>query len=118
MRPIIGAMARRSRYRWRTWLRGRAPTSLTEVLPKGERDCGAHEWYRSDETTWRCYHCEPGVTHVSPWSPADTIAIRLAALARRARALEGRSAAEAGGEYREVVRETMALLENVDLVKP
>jgi len=47
------------RYRLRTWLRGRLPVALADVVRKGARDCGAHEWYRADEQTWRCYHCEP-----------------------------------------------------------
>lgn len=61
----------RGKYRMRTWLRRRLPWAVSARIPKG-RDCGAHAWYRSDETTWRCYHCEAGVTNQSPWEPIDT----------------------------------------------
>jgi hypothetical protein len=56
------------RYRLRTWLRGRLPVALADLVPKGRHDCGAHEWYRADEQTWRCYHCEPAIAHSSPWT--------------------------------------------------
>lgn len=52
---------RRGRYRARTWLRGHLPYRLLWLAPKGLGDCGGHEWYRSDEATDRCYHCEAGV---------------------------------------------------------
>ncbi len=59
---ISTAMASgRGRYRWRTWLRSRFPYWLSDRIPKGARDCGKHEWYRSDEEYFRCYHCEVGV---------------------------------------------------------
>jgi hypothetical protein len=76
------------RYRWRTWLRGRLPSRLAGLVPKGRRDCGAHEWYRSEPGTWRCYHCEAGLAHVSPWSEAEGLELRLAALDLRHHALE------------------------------
>ena len=61
----------RGRYRLRTWLRGRLPVVLTELVPKGARDCGDHEWYRADEQSWRCYHCEPAVASSSPWTQEE-----------------------------------------------
>lgn len=62
------------RYRIRTWLRGHAPTPLVGLFPKGRKDCGAHEWYRVDGATDRCYHCDVGVrphepTPIVPGSP-------------------------------------------------
>jgi hypothetical protein len=58
---------RGGRYRWRTWLRGRLPVVLSDLVPKGRSDCGAHEWYRADADTWRCYHCIPAIALSSPW---------------------------------------------------
>jgi hypothetical protein len=49
------------RHRWRTWLRVHLPMWATGLVPKGETDCGNHEWYRSDAQTWRCYHCSVGI---------------------------------------------------------
>lgn len=46
-----------ARYRLRTELRGSLPWALARMVPKGRRDCGAHEWHRADEHTDRCYHC-------------------------------------------------------------
>jgi hypothetical protein len=51
----------RGRYRIRTWLRGNLPGPLSDLFPKGKRDCGSHEWYRSSEDTDRCYHCDVGI---------------------------------------------------------
>lgn len=45
------------KYRVRTWLRGHVPGFAADRIPKGA-DCGNHEWYRQDETTDACYHCE------------------------------------------------------------
>ena len=53
-------MSKRPRYRWRTWLRGHLPWALVDLFPKGTKDCGDHEWFRFDEATDRCYHCEMG----------------------------------------------------------
>lgn len=50
-----------ARYRARTVWRTRLPYVLAALVPKGRRDCGAHEWYLSEGTTWRCYHCVVGV---------------------------------------------------------
>jgi hypothetical protein len=49
------------KYRRRTRIRGRIPLALARLVPKGKQDCGAHEWYRSEGETWRCYHCQVGV---------------------------------------------------------
>ncbi len=48
------------RYRLRTMLRGVLPYFLSDRIPKGSRDCGNHEWYRQDDNTDACYHCEVG----------------------------------------------------------
>jgi len=53
-------MSKRPRYRWRTWFRGRLPRALVGLFPKGLKDCGQHEWFRFDDETDRCYHCEVG----------------------------------------------------------
>ncbi len=52
----------------RTWLRGYAPRQLTRLFPKGARDCRSHEWYRQDEQTDACYHCDPAAR---PHEPLD-----------------------------------------------
>lgn len=43
--------------RWRCALRAHLPWFLIWLAPKSRRDCGLHQWYRSDESTWRCYFC-------------------------------------------------------------
>jgi hypothetical protein len=43
-------------------LRRHLPWSLLWISPKGRRDCGWHEWYKRDDETWLCYHCEVGRT--------------------------------------------------------
>lgn len=68
------------RYRLRTRLRGALPAAIATRIPKGHADCGDHEWYRADESTWRCYHCQPGVTSVSPFTPEEDALGRLRAL--------------------------------------
>lgn len=80
----------RGRYRIRTWLRGRLPGPLAGLFPKGRGDCGGHEWYRADDSTWRCYHCEVGETHRSPWTSDQAVHLRLAALAETLRLIEYR----------------------------
>ena len=84
------------RYRLRIWLRGRLPVALADLVPKGARDCGAHERYRADQQTWRCYHCEPGVASSSPWSSEEQLQHTLGGInsALRVLALRG----EPGGE--------------------
>jgi hypothetical protein len=49
------------KYRLRTWVRAHAPYFIADRIPKGRKDCGNHEWYRSDEYTDHCYHCEVGI---------------------------------------------------------
>ncbi|MFJ8041753.1 hypothetical protein ACIRBX_14775 [Kitasatospora sp. NPDC096147] len=58
-------MIRTGRYRWRTALRRLLPWRLIGLAPKGARDCGAHEWYRHDARSARCYHCAVGER---PWT--------------------------------------------------
>jgi hypothetical protein len=41
---------------------------LAGLIPKGARECGAHQWYRADVGTWRCYHCRPALATSSPWT--------------------------------------------------
>lgn len=67
------------KYRWRTWLRMLLPGFLTPFVPKGGKDCGDHEWHRSDATAWRCVHCRAGVTHEEPWGPIESVHLKLAA---------------------------------------
>lgn len=94
------------KYRLRTWLRGHLPPWLSWVAPKGKSDCGNHEWYRSEGITWRCYHCEAGVTEESPWSPEEETKIRIAALLESLRVLNYRPLTpETVREERELVRE-------------
>jgi hypothetical protein len=52
----------RGRYRWRTELRKRLPyrPPIYQLVPKGKRDCGDHEWYLEEDGVWRCYHCRVG----------------------------------------------------------
>ncbi len=60
-----------SNYRYRTAARERLPGVLAGLVPKGRHDCGEHEWYKAAEQTWRCYHCEVGVTHNVPWDARE-----------------------------------------------
>lgn len=50
----------KARYRWRTTLRSNLPPPLWRLVPKGRKDCGEHEWYKSTEDWDACYHCEAG----------------------------------------------------------
>lgn len=75
------------RYRLRTWLRGRLPATLAGLAPKGQRDCGAHEWYRADEHTWRCYHCEPATATSSPWTREEHLQHTLGGITASLRSL-------------------------------
>jgi hypothetical protein len=54
------------KYRVRTWLRTHTPYLISDRIPKGQKDCGNHVWYRSDESTYRCYHCVVGKRAVEP----------------------------------------------------
>lgn len=74
------------KYRYRTALREHLPESLAALVPKGSKDCGNHEWYKSAEQTWRCYHCEVGVTHTVPWDDREIGARRAEAAAAKIRA--------------------------------
>ncbi len=80
----------RSRYRHRTSLREKFPERIAALIPKGSRDCGDHEWYSATEQTWRCYHCESGVTDTVPWDQQELTARRQEADAMRIRAGTGR----------------------------
>jgi hypothetical protein len=104
---------RGGRYRFRTWLRGRLPVALADLLPKGPRDCGAHEWYRADEETWRCYHCEPAIVHSSPWTREEHLQHTLGGINSTLRILafagEPRSEKELI-ELRRLIREALAAL--------
>ncbi|MBA3617331.1 MAG: hypothetical protein H0W52_14625 [Rubrobacteraceae bacterium] len=77
---------RSGNYRLRTALRENLPEPLAALIPKGARDCGNHEWYKSAEQTWRCYHCKPGLTHTVPWDEREIEARRLEAGAMKIRA--------------------------------
>ena len=76
----------RARYRLRTQLRSTLPQPLSRRFPNGQHNCGDHERYRSDGTTWRCYHCEVGVTHENPWDEREQTTRSLEADAMRVRA--------------------------------
>lgn len=84
------------RYRTRAWLRKRLPGALSRVVPKGRSDCGAHEWYRAGEQTWRCYYCESANTRSSPWTREEQLQHTLGGInsTLRAVALSGKSGGE------------------------
>ena len=101
------------RYRVRTWLRGHLPVALAGFAPKGGRDCGAHEWYRADETTWRCYHCEPAVATESPWTREEQLQHTLGGIHATLRTLASRGEPreeEELVELRLLIREALAVL--------
>lgn len=104
---------RSGRYRLRTWLRGRLPVALADLLPKGHCDCGVHEWYRADEETWRCYHCEPAIAHSSPWTREEHLQHTLGGISSTLRILalagEPRSDEELV-ELRRLIEEALAAL--------
>jgi hypothetical protein len=101
------------RYRLRTWLRGRLPGALPDLVPKGRRDCGAHEWYRADEGTWRCYHCGPALTRSSPWTREEHLQRTLGGISSTLRMMalagEPRSDEELI-ELHRLIREALAAL--------
>jgi len=33
---------------------------MADLFPRGLKDCGQHEWFRFDDESDRCYHCEVG----------------------------------------------------------
>ncbi len=101
------------RYRLRTWLRGRLPRSLAGLAPKGRRDCGAHEWYRADEQTWRCYHCKPAIATSSPWTREEQLQYTLGGITATLRTLAAAEAPRNGdelGELRRLIGEALAAL--------
>ncbi|GLW33651.1 hypothetical protein Areg01_65890 [Actinoplanes regularis] len=55
-----------AKYRLRTNIRKHVPFFMIDLFPKGKKDCGDHEWYRSAEDLYLCYHCEVGVRHDEP----------------------------------------------------
>jgi hypothetical protein len=58
----------RPKYRTRTRIRKLLPWVLVDRgwAAKGRSDCGQHEWYRQDQFTERCYHCEIGLRPTQP----------------------------------------------------
>lgn len=101
----------KGRYRMRTALRARLPAGLATRVPKGPGDCGDHEWYRSGAEMWRCYHCEQGISHVSPFSEVDEVAGRMAALDCLADSLVRKPLTpEVAGQYRDILGEMLSLL--------
>lgn len=74
------------KYRYRTLLREHLPAPLSALFPKGRKPCGKHEWYKAEEQTWRCYHCQPGLAHTVPWDEREIAARRLEAGAMQIRA--------------------------------
>ncbi len=104
---------RGGRYRVRTWLRGRLPVALVDLLPKGHRDCGDHEWYRADEQTWRCYHCEPAVALSSPWTREEHLQHTLGGISSTLRILALTSVPRSDEELielRRLISEALAAL--------
>ena len=80
MRRTIESGMRDGRYRTRTALRGVLPGWLSWLAPKGIGDCEDHERYLSTASKWRCYHCEAGIAHESPFSPAEQLQVEVEAL--------------------------------------
>ncbi len=74
------------KYRHRTWLRENLPDVVAHLIPKGSHDCGKHEWYLAEPGVWRCYHCQVGITHTTPWDEQEFEARRLEAAAMNIRA--------------------------------
>ncbi len=110
------------RYRLRTWCRGRLPVALGDVVPKGARDCGAHEWYRADQQTWRCYHCEPAIASSSPWNSEEHLQHTLGGIDSTLRVLAVRGepgSEEELGELHRLVQEALAARQpEDDLLQP
>ena len=102
-----------SRYRLRTWLRARLPAGLAILAPKGRHDCGAHEWYRADQTTWLCYHCKPAIAHSSPWTREEQLQHTFGGISSTLRLLALRETAGSEqelDELRRLVNEALAAL--------
>jgi hypothetical protein len=105
---------RGGRYRFRTWLRGRLPAALADLAPKGQRDCGEHEWYRVDGHTWRCYHCEPAISRSSPWTSEEQLQHTLGGISSTLRVLTiaGEPHEDDLVELRRLLGEALAALPN------
>ncbi len=56
----------KGKYRYRAMLREHAPAAIAARISKGQNDCGNHGWYLDEPHTWRCYHCDVGITHELP----------------------------------------------------
>jgi len=54
------------KYRLRTRIRRLLPFALIGLVRKGKQDCGDHEWYRSTDEIYRCYHCVAGIRRGRP----------------------------------------------------
>lgn len=101
------------RYRIRSALRERLPGVLAGLAPKGAGDCGAHEWYRASEETWRCYHCEVGVASSSPWTREEQLQHALGGINSTLRAVRLRGdlgGEEEAAELRRLVHEALSVL--------
>jgi hypothetical protein len=73
-----------ARYRLRTTLRGILPRWAGRFVPKGSRDCGAHQWYHAGDGLDRCYHCEAGQRdHTAALGPSVGDVLRLRPWERR-----------------------------------
>ncbi|HEX3692251.1 MAG TPA: hypothetical protein VHU13_02805 [Solirubrobacteraceae bacterium] len=89
------------------------PGVIAEWVPKGRSDCGAHEWYRSDEQTWRCYYCQPAATDSSPWTREEQLQRTLGGISSTLRVVamgEAASDDRALSELRRLVGEALASL--------
>jgi hypothetical protein len=53
----IPRLRRLGRYRWRTAARLWFPYELMWLFPKGNDDCGDHDWYKHDDVVSLCCHC-------------------------------------------------------------
>ena len=94
-------------------MRGRLPGGLAGLSPRGAHDCGAHQWYRADAGTWRCYHCRPAIATSSPWTREEHLERTLGGIDATLRGLalrgEPRDQRELG-ELRRLAREALAAL--------
>jgi hypothetical protein len=41
-------------------MRKHLPGRAIGVFPKGNKDCGDHQWYKESQLVDRCYHCKVG----------------------------------------------------------
>jgi hypothetical protein len=94
-------------------MRGLLPAAFARLVPKGSHDCGAHEWYRADERTWRCYHCEPAIATSSPWTREEQLQYTMAGISASLRALTRTGVTHQEqelAELRRLIREALAVL--------